>query len=155
MEVIQSMTNVMNVTWAYDERHAKVVKKPWGREVWINYRMGEAVGDEDKRYVMKKLYINKGTKTSFQYHIDKVETNFLVNGSVEAWFENEKNYVDIKTLHAGSIWTIPAGVKHRIITLEDVILMECSSPEVDDVVRLEDDTLRGNGRIQSEHEDII
>ena len=127
--------------------------KPWGKEVWINFRKGESVGDEEKRYIMKKLYIRKGTKTSFQYHVNKVETNFLVKGSVEAWFEDEKNHIDIKILKAGSIWTIPAGVKHRIITLEDIILMESSSPEVDDVVRIEDDTLRGNGRIQSEHDE--
>ena len=147
------MTKQENPFWAYDENTAKVVAKPWGKEVWINFRKGESVGDEEKRYIMKKLYIRKGTKTSFQYHVNKVETNFLVKGSVEAWFEDEKNHIDIKILKAGSIWTIPAGVKHRIITLEDIILMESSSPEVDDVVRIEDDTLRGNGRIQSEHDE--
>jgi len=147
------MTKQENQFWAYDENTAKVVVKPWGKEVWVNFRKGESVGDEEKRYIMKKLYIRKGTKTSFQYHVNKVETNFLVQGSVEAWFEDEKNHIDIKILKAGSIWTIPAGVKHRIITLEDIILMESSSPEVDDVVRLDDDTLRGNGRIQSEHDE--
>jgi len=147
------MNKQENQFWAYDENTAKVVMKPWGKEVWVNFRKGEAVGDEEKRYIMKKLYIRKGTKTSFQYHVNKVETNFLVQGSVEAWFEDEKNHIDIKVLKAGSIWTIPAGVKHRIITLEDVVLMESSSPEVDDVVRLEDDTLRGDGRIQSEHDE--
>ncbi len=100
---------------------------------------------------MKKLYIKKGTKTSFQYHKYKVETNFLVEGSVEAWFEDQKGHIDIKILDSGSIWTIPAGIKHRIVTLEDIVLFEASSPEVDDVIRIEDDTLRGNGRIQSEH----
>jgi mannose-6-phosphate isomerase len=147
------MTENKNVSWAYNENSAKVVIKPWGKEVWINYRKGEAVGDVDKRYVMKKLYIREGTKTSFQYHLDKVETNFLIEGSIEAWFENKKDQIDIKTLRAGSIWTVPAGVKHRIVTLEDIVLIECSSPEVDDVVRLEDDTLRGDGRIQSEHDE--
>ena len=55
-------------------------------------------------------------------------------------------------LGPGSIWSIPAGIKHRIVTLEDVILTESSSPEVDDVIRIEDDTLRGDGRIQDEHD---
>ena len=45
---------------------------------------------------MKKLYIKKGTKTSFQYH-KKVETNYLLDGTIEVWFENvtgivEKNF---------------------------------------------------------------
>ena len=69
-------------SWNYDESLAKVVKKPWGKEVWINYKMNEKIGDEQKRYVMKKLYINKGTKTSFQYHHKKVETNFILKGKI-------------------------------------------------------------------------
>lgn len=143
---------IKNIDWNYDESNAKVVVKPWGKEVWINYRKDESVGYEEKRYVMKKLYIDKGTKTSFQYHLKKVETNFLISGSVEAWFETEPGYIEKKVLSNGAIWSIPAGTKHRIITLEDVVLIESSSPEVDDVVRIEDDTLRGNGRIQSEHD---
>ncbi len=146
------MINLINSEWHYDENNAKVVVKPWGREVWINFRKGENVGDEDKKYIMKKLYINKGTKTSFQYHENKVETNFLIEGSIEAWFEDKKGHIDVKALGPGSIWTIPAGVKHRIVTLEDIILIESSSPEVDDVIRIEDDTLRGDGRIQTEHD---
>ena len=138
--------------WHYDEKNAKVVVKPWGREVWINFRKGEDIGDEPKRYIMKKMYIKKGTKTSFQYHKYKVETNFLFEGSVEAWFEDKKGHIDIKVLGPGSIWSIPAGIKHRIVTLEDIILIESSSPEVDDVIRIEDDTLRGDGRIQDEHD---
>ena len=146
------MIDFLNNDWNYDEQSAKIVKKPWGREVWINYRKGENIGDESKKYVMKKLYIRKGTKTSFQYHKSKVETNFLIEGSVEAWFEDSKGHMDIKKLNPGSIWTIPVGVKHRIVTLEDIILIEASSPEVDDVIRIEDDSLRGDGRIQSEHD---
>ena len=101
---------------------------------------------------MKKLYIKKGTKTSIQYHEHKVETNFLIEGSVEAWFEDRKGHIDIQVLNSGTIWTIPAGIKHRIVTLEDIVLIESSSPEVDDVIRIEDDNLRGDGRIQREHD---
>ena len=74
------MINLNSSEWHYDEQNAKVVTKPWGREVWINFRKGENIGDESKRYIMKKLYIKKGTKTSFQYHKYKVETNFLIEG---------------------------------------------------------------------------
>ena len=146
------MIKVNNSNWHYNEDNAKVVIKPWGREIWINYRKGEKVGDEEKLYIMKKLYIKKDTKTSFQFHKHKVETNFLIVGSVEAWFEDKKGHIDIKILGAGEIWTIPAGVKHRIVTLENIVLLEASTPDVDDVIRIEDDTLRGDGRIQSEHD---
>jgi len=138
--------------WHYSEDTAKVVDKPWGREVWINYRKGEQVGDIEKLYVMKKLYIKKGTKTSFQYHLKKSETNFLIKGKVEAWFESKPGFIEKKELFAGAIWSISPGVKHRIITLDDVILLEASTPEVDDVIRIADDTMRGDGRIQSEHD---
>jgi len=137
--------------WNYNEESAKIVKKPWGKEIWINYRKGENIGEEEKPYVMKKLYINKGTKTSFQYHKEKKETNFLIKGKVEAWFESSPGFIDKKILSEGAIWSIPPMKKHRIITLEDVILLESSTPEVDDVIRIEDDTLRGDGRINSEH----
>ena len=84
------------IDWNYDEESAKVVVKPWGKEVWINYREGENIGDEEKLYVMKKLYIAKGTKTSFQYHKIKTETNFLIKGKVEAWFESKPGYIEKK-----------------------------------------------------------
>ena len=137
--------------WFYSENGAKIVTKPWGREVWLNYTDGEQVGDIEKRYVFKKLYIKAGTKTSFQFHEKKEETNFLISGTVEAWFELTNGDIDKKKLEAGAIWSIPAFTKHRIITLEDVVLLEASSPEVDDVIRIDDDTNRGNGRILSEH----
>ena len=140
--------------WYYNEETAKVVSKPWGKEIWLNYRKGEKIGDEEKKYVMKKLYITRNTKTSFQYHKEKTETNFLIKGLLEAWFEIEDDKIEKRLLSAGSIWSIPAGTKHRILTLEDVILLETSSPEVDDVVRISDETFRGNGRIQSEHDEI-
>ena len=152
MEVLElKMSKIENLDWNYDESEAKVVTKPWGKEIWINYRKNEKVGDEKKRYVMKKLYIKKGTKTSFQYHKKKVETNFLLEGTIEAWFESNEGVIDKKILKAGSIWSVPAGVKHRIVTLDDIILIEASSPEVDDVIRISDDTLGGDGRIESEH----
>ena len=137
--------------WSYQEESAKVVKKPWGKEIWINFKKGENIGDLEKKYIMKKLYIKKGTRTSFQFHEKKVETNFLISGEVEAWFESQKGFIEKKILGPGAIWTIPSGVKHRIITLDDVILLESSSTEVDDVIRIDDDTLRGDGRIESEH----
>ena len=50
------MTNNIKNSWHYDEDNAKVVLKPWGKEVWVNYRKGENVGDEDKKYTDWYLY---------------------------------------------------------------------------------------------------
>jgi len=149
--LVLNMNDTLKMNWHYDEASAKTVSKPWGREIWINYRKGEMIGDEEKLYVMKKLFINKGTKTSLQMHQVKTETNFLLSGSVEAWYEAVPGVLEKKILSAGAIWTIVPGIKHRIVTLEDVILLEASTPEVDDVIRFADDTLRGDGRVDSEH----
>lgn len=148
--------------WLRSEADSKLVLKPWGNgvvdgvggvgEIWLNYGREENIGDEDKRYVFKKLFMKAGTKTSFQYHVHKVETNHLVSGKAEAYLENEAGEIEMCIAEGGDSWSIPAGRKHRIIVLDDVVLLEASSPEVDDVVRIADDAGRGNGRIASEHE---
>lgn len=151
----------MKKDWVHSEEDAKTVTKPWGNatiggvhsvgEVWLNYTRGESVGDKEKRYVFKKLYIKKGTKTSLQYHVHKLETNHLLSGSAEAWQENEKGEMEESLFSAGDSWTIPCGRKHRVVALTDLVMLEASTPEVDDVVRIEDDANRPSGRIESEH----
>ena len=120
----------------------KVVNKPWGREEWL------ALND---KYCYKRLYINKGHRTSYQYHNVKLETNYIISGEAEVWLEDNEGIVVKSKMIAGDFFTVHPGKKHRIIALTDIILQECSTPEVDDVVRLEDDTNRTDGRIDSEH----
>lgn len=147
--------------WVYYPEGAKLVTKPWGNktidgvenvgEVWLNYRRSENVGDEQKRYVMKLLYVKAGTRMSFQYHVNKLETNFLLDGKIEVFLENEKGEMEQRIIEPYGIWTIPCGRKHRARALTDLVMIEASTPEVDDVIRIEDDTGRGDGRIESEH----
>jgi len=147
--------------WTQSEAEVKVVTKPWGNatidgvagvgELWLNYKRGENVGEEEKRYVLKKLYIRKGTRTSFQCHSSKLETNHLISGLAEAWQENENGEIEKVIVKPGDTWTIPCGRKHRLIALEDVIMIEASTPEVDDVTRIADDSNRPDGRVDSEH----
>jgi mannose-6-phosphate isomerase len=120
-------------------------------ELWLNYKRGEKIGEEEKKYVFKKLFIKKGTKTSLQYHVNKLETNHLISGSAEAWLENERGEIEKSNFNSGDTWTVPCGRKHRLIALEDMIMLEASTPEVDDVVRVADDSNRADGRIDSEH----
>lgn len=125
-----------------DEAGAKVVLKPWGREVWL------ALND---RYCYKRIYINAGTRTSFQYHLQKTETNYIISGVAEVWLENEEGEVEVKRMSTGDYFDVVPPKRHRIIAITDLILQEVSTPEVDDVVRIEDDAGRGDGRIPSEH----
>lgn len=110
------------------------VEKPWGYElIWA--RTGVYVG--------KLLHINKGHKLSLQYHREKEETIFLQSGKMNFIFENEKGELQEIVLTPGEAHHIPVGRKHRMIAIEDCDVFEVSTPQLDDVVRLED----GYGRV--------
>ena len=121
----------------------KTVYKPWGKEEWLEL---------NDRYCYKRIYINAGHKTSYQYHNFKRETNFLISGQAEIWLENDEGVVEKFIMNAGEYFNVTPPKKHRVISLTDIILQEVSTPEVDDVVRLEDDTNRKDGRLEHEHQ---
>lgn len=116
----------------------KVVNKPWGYEKWIT----------EGRYVFKEIFMKKGNKSSLQYHNEKDETNFIVSGRALLTL-GVKNYVLLK----GESFHVPPKEVHRVEAVTDLLMVEASTPEVDDVVRLADDWQRGNGKIESEHSD--
>ena len=120
----------------------KVVHKPWGKEVWLEL---------NDKYCYKRIYINAGHRTSYQYHLKKLETNYLIDGKAEVWLENEEGVVEKSIMSAGDFFTVIPPRKHRVIALTDIILQEVSTPEVDDVVRIQDDTKREDGRLEHEH----
>ena len=120
----------------------KTIYKPWGKEEWLEL---------NDRYCYKRIYINAGTKTSYQYHHYKKETNYIIKGSAEVWLENDDGVVEKRTMSEGSFFTIDPPKKHRVIAITDVILQEVSTPEVDDVIRIEDDSNRSDGKIDHEH----
>ena len=120
----------------------KTVNKPWGREEWLEL---------NDRYCYKRIYINAGTKTSYQYHNEKLETNYIIEGEAEVWLENDSGVVEKTIMKAGDFFNVEPPKKHRVIAITDIILQEVSTPEVDDVIRIEDDTNRGDGRLESEH----
>lgn len=118
------------------------VYKPWGKELWLEL---------NDKYCYKRIYINAGTKTSFQYHEKKLETNFIIEGTAEVWLENDEGVVEKKIMQSGEFFTVHPPKKHRVIAITDLILQEVSTPEVDDVIRISDDASRGNGKIEHEH----
>jgi len=124
------------------EEQAKIVTKPWGKEVWLEL---------NDRYCYKRIYINAGNKSSYQYHEQKLETNYVISGEAEVWLENNKGVVERIKMTAGDFFTVLPLRKHRVIAVTDIILQEVSTPEVDDVIRIEDDSGRSDGRIESEH----
>ncbi|MEK7227486.1 MAG: cupin domain-containing protein [Patescibacteria group bacterium] len=126
----------------FESKPFKVVTKPWGREIWLEL---------NDRYCYKRIFVNAGTRTSFQYHDKKYETNYIISGEAEVWLENVHGVVEKFRVKEGDFFNVPPPRKHRIIALTDLILQEVSTPEVDDVIRIADDAGRGDGRIESEH----
>lgn len=117
----------------------KIVHKPWGKEEWLEL---------NDYYCYKRIYINTGYRTSLQYHDEKVETNYVISGRCELELDGK-----ISVLEPGDFFTVYPGIRHRLRAISPLILMEVSTPQVDDVIRLEDDTGRLDGRIETEHDD--
>lgn len=140
---------------------AKVVTKPWGfatigevsgvGEVWLNFKKGEGVGENSKEYAAKIVYIKAGTRSSLQLHKEKRETNYVVSGSAEIWFGDNPESLTKEIANPGEIFNVSPGLWHRVVAISDLVMFEASTPQVDDVIRFQDDAGRSDGRIQSEH----
>ena len=86
-------------------------------------------------YVLKRLHIRAGRRLSLQFHERKIETLMVADGTAEMTLDRA-----VCRYGPGEVVHIPAGVVHRIAAVEgDVDLFEASTPELDDLVRLEDD----------------
>jgi mannose-6-phosphate isomerase len=106
------------------------VEKPWGHElVWA----------ETHRYAGKVLVIETGRRLSLQYHDRKLESILVLSGRLRLWLEGDDGEVVTEELGPGETRLIPVGRIHRFEALERAELIEVSSPELDDVVRIEDD----------------
>jgi mannose-6-phosphate isomerase len=111
-----------------DQRPLKRVEKPWGYElIWAH----------TERYVGKILHIRRGECLSYQYHKIKDETIYLLDGLLELQVGTEKESRKL-ILNPGDPFHITPGTRHRMLALEDCNVLEASTPELDDVVRLED-----------------
>jgi mannose-6-phosphate isomerase len=117
-------------------RKADIIDKPWGHEeVWA----------QSSRYAGKILVINKGHRLSRQYHNVKEETIMVLEGTLVCEEGPTEVGGDIQrhVMGPGQIFHILPGTIHRFCAEEtDVRLVEVSTSEITDVVRLEDDYRR-------------
>jgi len=102
----------------------KIVDKPWGREVWYAH---------EDRYAGKILEVTAGHVLSLQKHEVKKETLYLQSGRIRFHLNGTDHEME-----AGQCITVNPGDVHRMEALEDAVFLEVSTPELDDVVRLED-----------------
>ena len=148
--------------------NVKTIKKPWGHEKWI------ADGAPDFKYALKEIFIRSSFKSSIQFHEFKHETTYVKAGKgilyyVEAPIDikkfNDGKYSDeemqelIKNMKKleifpGTIYHIKPGIIHRVEAVEDLIFIESSTIELSDVVRINDQWSRSDGKIDSEHINI-
>jgi mannose-6-phosphate isomerase len=112
--------------------NVKVVPKPWGEERWLAHT---------DRYAGKLLILKKGHRLSLQYHERKHETQYVDSGRIKytlGSIDRPGEYEEI-IAPAGTAVMLPPGAIHRMEALEDSRFFEVSTPELTDVVRLEDD----------------
>jgi mannose-6-phosphate isomerase-like protein (cupin superfamily) len=108
---------------------ARRIEKPWGYElVWAH----------TDRYVGKILHINAGEALSLQYHRVKDETLHLLSGRLQLEAADGEGPLRVFELRIGESFRVPPGRRHRLTALEDCDVLEASTPEIDDIVRLED-----------------
>lgn len=114
--------------------------KPWGREIWFAH---------NDKYAGKILEIKKGHRYSLQYHEKKEETQYLHSGKVKFIYGTEKDNLQEKILNPGDKVDVHPYTIHRVEALEDSQIFEVSSPDLDDVIKLDDDYGRsGKGNDQ-------
>ena len=105
------------------------VKKPWG------YEDRWAITD---RYLGKILHVKQGEALSLQYHERKDEWLLVVRGTVDTEIGVDDGELKTIRMREGDTVHIEPGTRHRLTAVEDTDIYEVSTPEIDDVVRLED-----------------
>lgn len=135
------MINLKNI------KQHEMIQKPWGCEIWIQ------PGSESHPYVLKKITLLSGNRTSLQVHRVKAETIYILAGTGELTYSASP--VDLTSLSRisdivfsvdnlspGTTIAIPAGVIHRLTATTDLEYIEASTTQLDDIIRLQDDTGR-------------
>ena len=114
--------------------YLKKVEKPWGYEIhWV---------PEGKPYMGKLLHVNKGARLSLQFHDQKQESWFIVNGRGKVIWDNDKGELIETELQKGQGYTCCIGQRHRLAGITDCDIIEVSTPEIGTTFRLDDDYKR-------------
>ena len=107
----------------------KRVDKHWGYEL---------VYASTDRYCGKVIFVKAGEELSLQFHREKDETLYVQSGRVEFEIGDPGKPVDTEVVGPGRAFHLQPGTVHRLRALEDTVILEVSTPELDDIVRLED-----------------
>jgi mannose-6-phosphate isomerase-like protein (cupin superfamily) len=105
------------------------VEKPWGYELWRA---------ETPPYAGKILHVDAGQRLSLQMHREKDESSYLLSGRLRLTRGPSADELTTEEIGPGFAWRVEPGTVHSIEALEDSDVLEVSTPQLDDVVRLQD-----------------
>ena len=113
--------------WAFEPRR---VEKPWGWElIWADTEL----------YVGKILFVRAGHALSLQFHNEKDESWYVEAGRARLELGDAgQGVLNTEVIAAGACFHYRPGTVHRVTAIEDTTILEVSTPQLDDVVRLED-----------------
>jgi len=113
--------------WSFEPRR---VEKPWGWElIWA----------EAEQYVGKILFVRAGHSLSLQFHREKDESWYVESGRAKLELGDSGDPVlNEEIITTGATFRFRPGTVHRVTAIEDTTILEVSTPQLDDVVRLED-----------------
>ena len=106
-----------------------VIEKPWGKEELL---------EKNDRYMFKRLTMYKGHACSLQYHEVKRESVYLLSGVLKVYVGDREDELDEIIMKPHDSITLNPFKIHRMEALEDSVYLEASTPELEDVVRLQD-----------------
>ena len=112
------------------EKLPRKTEKPWGYELLFA---------RTPKYAGKVIFVKKGHRLSLQYHKKKDETIYIHSGKAILEIEISVGQLVQSQVTGGDCLHVTPGTKHRVTAIEDTILFEVSTPELEDVVRLADD----------------
>ena len=113
-----------------EDKFPRKTEKPWGYELLFAHT---------GRYAGKLIFIKAGHRLSLQYHQEKDESMYIYKGKALIEIEGSDGQLVQSIAQPGYCLRIPPLTKHRLQAIEDTILFEVSTPELEDVTRLEDD----------------
>lgn len=108
----------------------KIIDKPWGKEELLEI---------NDHYMVKKLTMWKGHRCSLQYHNQKKETIYVLSGQLKIHSGPSENELTVKIYGPNDTITLLPGTIHRMEGVEDCVYLEASTPQMEDVVRIQDD----------------
>jgi mannose-6-phosphate isomerase len=114
---------------AVGDREPRRVEKPWGHEVWWA---------QTDAYAGKLLHVNARHRLSLQLHRKKDESSYLLSGRLRLISGPSADDLHELEIGPGYAWRVEPGTVHSIEAIEDSVVLEVSTPHLDDVVRLQD-----------------